>query len=400
MSTNFEAAAIIREKTEQAVGALQEQKIDLWITFVRETTHVKDPMIDLLVGFHLTWPSALMIHRNGERVAIVGRYDVPNMKRLGAYSRVVGYDQSIQPLLLEEIQRWNPRKIAINYSESDPAADGLSYGMFRLLSRMLAATPYGSRLISAEQLIAALRGRKTRSEIALIEAAVVYTEDMLQAVTHLLRPGTSDLDIANFLHQSMDEQGFGSSWEREYCPVVTVGPESAVGHAMPSGLKIKPGRLVQIDFGISRHGFVSDLQRTWYVPEREGADVPEEIQRAWEATTAALEAGRAALKPGVRGWEVDAAARSTLVAAGYPEYLHAFGHHIGRSAHDGATILGPKWERYGDAIDRVIEPGNVFAIELGVSVPGRGYIGREENVVVTEHGADYLSHPQQELWIA
>lgn len=54
---------------------------------------------------------------------------------------------------------------------------------------------------------------------------------------------------------------------------------------MPSGLKIKPGQLVQIDFGISRHDFVSDLQRSWYIPQPGKSEVPAEIQQAWEATT-------------------------------------------------------------------------------------------------------------------
>ena len=75
-----------------------------------------------------------------------------------------------------------------------------------------------------------------------------------------------------------------------------------------------------------------------------------------------------------------------------------FGHHIGRSAHDGATVLGPHWERYGASVDGLIEAGNVFAIELGVQVPGRGYIGCEEDVLVTDQGVEYLSEPQIGLW--
>jgi Xaa-Pro aminopeptidase len=78
--------------------------------------------------------------------------------------------------------------------------------------------------------------------------------------------------------------------------------------------------------------------------------------------------------------------------------MHAFGHHVGRSAHDGATVLGPCWERYGTSVEGVIEAGNVFAIELGVQVEGRGYIGCEEDVLVTLKGAEYLSDPQTELW--
>jgi len=395
----FEAAAIVREKVEQAVEILREKDVDLWITFVRETSHVKDPVLDLILGFDLTWASALLIHQCGARVAIVGRYDVPNVERLGAYDRVIGYDATFQQPLLAEIDALRPRQIAVNYSESDPAADGLTYGLFRVLTRALAATPYTDRLVSAEAVIAALRGRKTASEIQLIKGAVQRTEEVLAQLHSFIHPGVADTEVADFLHNFLTENGYGASWEWDYCPVVTVGPDAAVGHAMPSGLRIKPGNLVQVDFGISRYGFVSDLQRTWYVRPPAETTIPEAIQRAWDAATVALEAGRAALKPGVRGWEVDAAARQALVDAGYPEYMHAFGHHVGRTAHDGATVLGPRWERYGSSVEGVIEEGNVFAIELGVAVPERGYIGREENVVITTSGAEYLSHPQEQLWI-
>ncbi len=396
----FEIAAIVREKTAQAIEILKEKDVDLWITFVRETSHVKDPVLDLLLGFDLTWTSALLIHKSGTRVAIVGRYDVSNVERLGAYNRVIGYDAAFQQPLIAEIEALRPRQIAVNYSESDPAADGLTYGMFRVLSRALAATPYADRLVSAEAIISALRGRKTASEIQLIKAAVNRTEEVLVQLQPYIRPGVADTEIAGFLHNFLTENGYGASWDWDYCPVVTVGPDAAGGHAMPSGLRIRPGNLVQVDFGISRYGYVSDLQRTWYVRPSAETVIPEAVQCAWDATTVALEAGRAALKPGVRGWEVDAAARRALVDAGYPEYMHAFGHHIGRTAHDGATVLGPKWERYGSAVEGVIEEGNVFAIELGVAVPGRGYIGREENVVITAHGAEYLIPPQEHLWIA
>jgi Xaa-Pro aminopeptidase len=391
---------IVREKTAQAVEILEEKGLDLWITFVRETSQVSDPMLDLLVGFDLTWISALMIHRSGKRVAVVGRYDVDNMERLGAYDEVIGYDQAFQPDLVRVVKDFNPRSIAVNFSEHDPAADGLTYGLYRLLSRALAPTLYGSRLISAEAVVAALRGRKTPTELDLIRAAVRRTQEGIATLTETLHPGITDETIADFLHRFLDEHDYGPAWERDYCPVVTVGPESSFGHGMTSGLQAERGNLIHIDFGISRAGFVSDLQRVWYLPAEKGETaLPEDVSRAWTAVTDALEAGRSLLKPGVPGWEVDAVARETLVGAGYPEYMHAFGHQIGRSAHDGATILGPKWERYGTSVDGLVEPGNVFAIELGVAVEGRGYVSREENVVVTERGAEYLSQPQEEVWV-
>ncbi|MGC9469149.1 MAG: M24 family metallopeptidase [Anaerolineae bacterium] len=399
MTSSPQMAAIVREKTAQAVGILNELDTDLWLTLVRETSQVKDPVLDLILGFDLTWLSALLIHRSGSCTAIVGRFDASNFEQLDAYDEVVTYDQAFQPALTEAIASLDPRTIAINTSENDPAADGLTHGLYRRLTKALGDTPYTSRLVSAEDLIGALRGRKTPTEIALIRAAVAESQAAIAELHPSLRPGISDQEIADVLHDYARRHNYGTAWDWDGCPHVTVGPESAFGHGMPTGLRAEPGNLVHIDFGLSVQGFVADLQRTWYLRATPGEPVPDEVVQAWDAVTRALEAGRAALKPGAKGWEVDAAARESLVADGYPEFMHAFGHHIGRTAHDGATVLGPKWERYGTSIEGVVEVNNTFAIELGVAVPGRGYVSREENVVVTEEGAEYLGPPQPHLWV-
>ena len=125
---------------------------------------------------------------------------------------------------------------------------------------------------------------------------------------------------------------------------------------------------------------------------------PEPVQRAFATVVRAIQAAAAKLAPGVEGWVVDAAARREIAEAGYPEYRHATGHHVGRAAHDGGGVLGPKWERYGDAPLRPLETGNVVTLELGIeNVDGRGYIGLEEMLLVTETGCEYLTQPQTSL---
>jgi Xaa-Pro aminopeptidase len=390
--------ALVREKLDQAVEILREKDIDLWLTFVRETSQVKDPCVPLIVDLELTWQSALLVSSTGERIAIVGRYDADNVTKTGGYTSVIGYDESYGDILLEQIDRFRPRSIGLNFSESDPAADGLTHGMFRLLASTLVGTEYASRLVSAEQVIAALRGRKSPSEIEYIQAAVRSSERILEEVRQIVKPGMLEREIADFVHARMAERGLGAAWGIAHCPIVCAGPDAPIGHRIPGDFEIKPGSLLQMDFGVMQDSFVADLQRTMYFAAKGEKEPPEQVQHAWSAARRSLEAGRAALKPGAKGWEVDAAARATLVDAGYPEYKHAFGHHIGRSAHDGATVLGPKWERYGSSIEGVIEAGNVFAIELGVHVPEYGYVGLEEDVVVTTNGAEYLSDVQNELW--
>jgi Xaa-Pro aminopeptidase len=143
---------------------------------------------------------------------------------------------------------------------------------------------------------------------------------------------------------------------------------------------------------------VSDLQRMWYFLDKGETKPPADVQKAFITVRGAILAAAKVLKPGALGWEVDQAARSYVVKAGYPEYQHATGHHVGRTVHDGASTLGPRWERYGDTPNMEVEAGNIFTLELGVQVPGRGYVSLEEDVLVTSNGIEWLSTPQTELW--
>ncbi|CAN5431723.1 Xaa-Pro peptidase family protein [soil metagenome] len=391
------AYTLIQEKVDQAIGILQETSIDLWLTFVRETSAGGDPVLPFIYGHDATWQSAFILTRRGERIAIMGHFDAENARRSGAYSEVITYHEAFSQPLLEVLHRLNPQQIALNYSINDPHADGLSHGLYQLLENYLKGTPFGTRFISAETVINRVRGRKTESEIDRIETAIATTSAIYQQTFDYAQVGMTEQQIGQFMHARVQALGLTTSWESASCPAVNSGPDTPIGHSGPTTVVVQPGHLLHFDFGVRQNDYCSDIQRVVYFLREGESRAPAPVQQGFDTVVRAIQAAVAAMKPGVLGKQVDAVARKIITDAGYPEFKYATGHHLGRACHDGGGILGPEWERYGDTPNRPLEVGHVYTVEPGLFVPDYGYMGIEEDVVVTEHGAVFLGKPQTEL---
>jgi Xaa-Pro aminopeptidase len=241
-----------------------------------------------------------------------------------------------------------------------------------------------------------LRGRKSPAELQHIRAAIDRTLQLFDETSALLEPGLSEKQIAQHYHACVDEWNVTTGWAWDQCPIVNTGPHSAPGHTGPSDIVVEPGHLVHVDFGIRQEGYCSDLQRMWYVLRDGETEPPAHLVHAFNAVAKAIQEAAKILRPGIQGWEVDSLAREVITSEGYPEYQHGLGHQVGRAVHDGGTGLLPRWERYGDTPYGIVEENQVYTIELGVQTDA-GYIGLEEDVLVTGDGVEWLAPPQTEL---
>ncbi len=395
-------ASLTSEKLEQAVALVRESGVDAWVTFVRETSEGGDPVLPLLLDGGLTWQSALLVTREGKKVAIVGNYDADPLRASGDWDEVIPYVQGIGEALRETLDRLVPQavapRLAVNFSVDDVKSDGLSHGMYLLMRDYLKGTRFADSLESAEPIVLALRGRKAPTEIARIREAIRETDAIFHWVGKSVRAGMTEREVYDAIQARIEAKGFGYAWDKAGDPIVNSGPQSMVGHGIPSAtIRIEPGHVFHIDLGVRVQGYASDIQSCWYAPHPGETEPPNDVRDALAAVTGAISAGAEALRPGVQGWEVDAAAREFLVDKGYPEYMHALGHQVGRMAHDGGGLLGPRWERYGRTPYMEIEKDQVYTIELGVDVDGRGYLGIEEMVAVTDSGIEWLSTRQLEM---
>jgi Xaa-Pro aminopeptidase len=391
---------LIEQKLGQVPKILDELGLDAWMLFARESATVHDPSFDLVVGANVTWHSAFILTRSGDRVAVVGSLDKANLASHGHYPEIVTYVGGITNDLRTVLRRIDPKRIAINFSVNDPAADGITHGQWLALTEILDGTPYAGRLETAERLVAALRGRKSRAEQELIREACEDTVRIFESVTTKLRPGMTEKQFAALIVDEMNRTpGLSPAWDVDHCPAVFTGPDSAGAHAGPTDRPIEPGHIVNVDFGVRRNGYCSDLQRTWYVLRPGETDAPAAVRKGFETILTSIQKAAAAIRPGKTGAEIDDVARGVVTGAGYAEYPHGTGHQIGRAAHDGGGGLMPRWERYGNTPMLPIETGQCFTIEPRLTVEGHGVATCEDIVVVEEQGSSYLSRPQDRLWL-
>jgi len=389
---------LFQEKVNQAVEILKEVQMDMWLTFVRETSGVRDPVLDFLIGpIDLTWQSALILTRYGEKIAIVGNLEKGAIARLNIFDSIIGYDSAVSGPLRDTISRLNPDRIAVNTSRNNVHADGLTHAMYEILCDHLKGMVYADRLVSAEPVINSLRGRKTPAELERIRKAVEITNEIYRKTFDFIKVGMTEQEIGETMHRLAREYGVSLAWPRESCPAVNSGPNSPVGHSGPTDIKVERGHIIHFDFGVKYEDYCSDIQRVVYVLREGETEAPPEVQRGFITIRTAIEKSREAMKPGVTGNSIDVISREIVTDAGYPEYQHALGHQLGRVAHDGCALLGPLWEKYGDSPKQKLEIGQVFTIEPGLAVPNFGHIGLEEDVVMTDQGAEYIGEPQREI---
>lgn len=228
-----------------------------------------------------------------------------------------------------------------------------------------------------------LRLRKDAAEAEAHRRAVAIAEAALEAALPLVREGMTEKELAGELVLQLLRAG--SEPTMPFSPIVAFGENSALPHATPTDRPLQPGDLVLIDWGATANGYFSDLTRVFAFGE-----VAEELRRIHQVVLEANEAGRAAARPGVPCGQVDRAARAVIEAAGYgPQFLHRTGHGLGLEIHE------PPYLRADNPAP--LEPGMVFTVEPGIYLPGVGGVRIEDDLLLTDQGAETLSGLPRDL---
>ncbi len=234
----------------------------------------------------------------------------------------------------------------------------------------------GLKVVSATPVTAGCRMHKSAHELQLMTVANQATWQVYRAVYHALQPGMTQRDCSALINQAYGRVGFqgGAS--------VQVGEYTALPHGSVAPQVIKEGVPVMIDDGCTVEGYQSDITRTFVLGK-----ASDEMKKVFDVVKAAQSAALAAARPGLPAEQVDAAARKVIVDAGFGPGFKFFSHRLGH----GIGMDGHEWPYLVHGNKMPLEANMTFSDEPGVYQPGKFGIRLEDDMHVTENGAQLFT---------
>jgi Xaa-Pro dipeptidase len=228
--------------------------------------------------------------------------------------------------------------------------------------------------VSADPVTAGCRIIKSPAEIALLKRSNEITLAAIKAAAGTLRDGMMQTEFSANLQAAFRALGAPAGG------LILFGKYTASPHGTIEPQRLREGDFVLVDAGCSLEGYVADITRTWVFGK------PGDRQRKiWELERKAQDAALAAARPGATCESVDAAARKTIVDAGFgPDYKlpglpHRTGHGIGMDGHEWTNLVRGNKAR--------LQPGMCFSDEPTIAIPGEFGVRLEDCFYVTGDGA-------------
>lgn len=290
---------------------------------------------------------------------------------------------ALGPLDSTEVLTWEEHENPSQLVASGLRARGLSSGRlgveetvrFVFSDGVSTAAP-ALTITGATPVTAGCRTVKDAHELELMRLASAVTLKAYEAAYHALEEGMTQNDFRGLVSAAHERLGFSGG------AGVQVGEFSALPHGSVTPQVIHEGSILLIDGGCGVEGYRSDISRT-FVLGRPTDRMKQLFDIEFAAQTAALRAAR----PGVECQAVDAAARKVIVDAGFgPDYKY-FTHRVGH----GMGMDGHEWPYLVRGNTLPLAPGMTFSDEPGIYLPGEFGVRLEDDMVITENGAELMT---------
>lgn len=251
-----------------------------------------------------------------------------------------------------------------------------------VFSNMVATAAPAVRITSGTPISAGCRMVKDAHELALMRLASQVTLRAYEAAWKALADGMTQDQFADLVAKAHTQLGFTGG------AGVQVGQFSALPHGSVQPQTIREGTILLIDGGCKVEGYSSDISRTFVLGK-----ATDRMKSVFDLELRAQSAALAAAKPGVECQAVDAAARKVIedggFGPGYKFFTHRVGHGMGMDGHEWPYLVK------GNTLK--LEPGMTFSDEPGIYIPGEFGCRLEDDMVITESGAELFTAQSQSL---
>ncbi len=274
---------------------------------------------------------------------------------------------------------WLAERLAGVHGPLAVEADHLTVAEMARLKKTLP----GLAWLETEGVVAKLRMVKDAEELQAIRRAFQVADQAFSALLPAVAPGISEIELALDLEARMRGAGAGLGFDT----IVVSGPHSALPHGQPSGRRLEPGDLVTVDWGATWQGYTSDATRTLAVGRLDPRG-----RQIYQVVKAAMEAAIRVAKDGVSARTVHEAALAVIAEAGWADrFVHGTGHGVGLEVHEAPSL--------GARSEDILAAGMVVTFEPGIYIEGYGGVRIEQTGIITEGGAELLSHLATDLQI-
>jgi Xaa-Pro dipeptidase len=238
------------------------------------------------------------------------------------------------------------------------------------------------KLTSATPVTAGCRMIKSNHEISLMRLASKVTLAAYEAAHQALREGMTQQDFSALISAAHRQVGFPGDAD------VQVGQYTAMPHGSVEPQSIQEGTIVWVDGGCKVEGYVSDISRSFVLGK-----ATDEMKKVFEVVHRAQRAALKAARPEETCGSIDAAARKVVSEAGYgPDYkyfTHRVGHGMGMDEHEWPYLVRGNTTR--------LALNMVFSDEPGIYVRGQFGIRLEDDMHITENGAELFTSQSPSL---
>jgi Xaa-Pro dipeptidase len=253
---------------------------------------------------------------------------------------------------------------------------GMEESVRFLFSNGIAKAAPQVNIVSGTPVTAGCRMVKSNHEIELMRLANQVTLTAYRAAYRAIREGMTQGELSDLIAAAYVQLGFPGEAS------VQVGEYSALPHGSRTPQVIRESAIILVDDGCDVEGYKSDITRT-FVLGRPSDKMKKVFDIVHQAQSGALKAAR----PGVECQAVDAAARKVIADAGYgPDYKY-FSHRLGH----GIGMDGHEWPYLVRGNITPIAANMTFSDEPGIYIPGEFGIRLEDDMHITENGAELFT---------